>query len=321
MPKFFNNKALISIFCAVGACFFFSLNDMMMKTFSGDYPIYELTLFRSIVALTICLVILIPLEGGYSNLKTNNPLLHFIRGSSVVIANLAFFSGIAVLPLAEATAIFFISPLLITFFAALFLKESVGYFRWSALLLGLIGVVLIVKPFNIAFRWETLLPLTAAFSYSLLQILTRKLGPREKASTMAFYIQVSFFIYMGILTLIFHNGQFDIFEHPSFKFLLKGWVWPSGIDWFLIAFVGVCNAFGGYLISQAYRLSVAGLVAPFEYSSLVLSVFWGIVIWGEYLNFLSAVGIIIILVSGIIIAIRESIQKINPSIQKASDRR
>ena len=315
------NRPLISIFCAVGACFFFSLNDVMMKMFTGKYPLYELTFFRSIVALTICLAIIIPLEGGYSNLRTKKPLLHLIRGSSVVVANICFFSGIAVLPLAEVTAIFFISPLLITFFAAVFLKEEVGWFRWSALLLGLIGVLLIVKPFGISFRWETLLPLMAAFSYSLLQILTRKLGPTEKASTMAFYIQVSFLTYMGILVCILHNGRFDIIDHPAFQFLTKAWVWPTGIDWILIAFIGITNAFGCYLISQAYRLSVAGLVSPFEYSSLVLSVFWGIIFWGEYLTLLSALGIIIILVSGIIIAMREAVRNINPSIKKASFRR
>ena len=315
------NRPLFSILCAFGACFFFSLNDVTMKMFSGKYPLYELTFFRSIVALTICLAIIIPLEGGYSNLRTNRPLLHFIRGSSVVVANVAFFSGIAVLPLAEATAIFFVSPLLITFLAAVFLGEKVGWFRWSALVVGLAGVMLIVKPFGIAFRWETIFPLTAALSYSLLQTLTRKIGPTEKASTMAFYIQVSFMTYMGILVFILHNGRFDIIDHPAFQFLTKAWVWPTGLDWMFIVFIGITNAFGGYLISQAYRLSVAGLVSPFEYSSLVLSVFWGIVIWGEYLNILTALGIVIILVSGIIIAIREYIRNINPSIKKALDRR
>ena len=126
---------------------------------------------------------------------------------------------------------------------------------------------------------------------------------------------------MSVLALVLHNGQFDIIDHPSFQFLLKAWVWPSDIDLVLISLIGICNAFGGYLISQAYRLSVAGIVAPFEYSSLVLSVFWGIIIWGEYLSVMSAVGITIILASGITITIRESIRRINPSVKKASDRR
>ena len=186
------NKSLISILCAISACFCFSLNDVMMKVFSSDYPLYELTLLRSIVALSVCLLIIIPLEGGIRILKTKNLGIQFFRGSCVVIANISFFAGIAVLPLAEATAIFFISPILITIFSIVFLKESVGILRWSALIFGLLGVLLVIKPFGVSFRWEIIFPLTAALAYSSLQILTRYLGVNEKAATMAFYIQISY---------------------------------------------------------------------------------------------------------------------------------
>ena len=124
----------------------------------------------------------------HERIKTKNPGIHFFRGSCVVVANIAFFAGIAVLPLAEATAIFFISPILITFFSIIFLKEKVGILRWSALIFGLLGVILVIKPFGASFRWEIIFPFTAALAYSSLQILTRYLGVNEKAATMAFYI-------------------------------------------------------------------------------------------------------------------------------------
>ena len=321
MKILIKNKSLISILCAISACFCFSLNDVMMKAFSSDYPLYELTLFRSIVALSVCLLIFIPLEGGIRILKTKNLGIHFFRGSCVVIANISFFAGIAVLPLAEATAIFFISPILITIFSIVFLKESVGILRWSALIFGLLGVLLVIKPFGVSFRWEIIFPLTAALAYSSLQILTRYLGVNEKAATMAFYIQISFITYMGIFSIFFHDGNFDIVNHPSFEFFFKGWVWPSKYDLLVICFIGVFNAFGGYLISQAYRLSFAGLIAPFEYSALVFSIFWGIIILGEFLNFLSIIGIFIILVSGVFIAIRETIKDKPLSLKKIVDRR
>ena len=214
----FANKSLISIVCAITACFCFSLNDVMMKSFSTDYPLYELTFFRSMVAILVCITVLVPLEGGIKILKTKNLRIHFFRGSCVVVANIAFFAGIAVLPLAEATAIFFISPILITFFSIVFLKEKVGILRWSALLFGLLGVLLVVKPFGTTFRWEIIFPLTAALAYSSLQILTRYLGVNEKAATMAFYIQISFLTYMGIFSILFQNGNFDTIAHPSFQF-------------------------------------------------------------------------------------------------------
>ena len=315
------NKSLISIVCAITACFCFSLNDVMMKSFSTDYPIYELTFFRSMVAILVCLIVLVPLDGGIKILKTKNLMIHFFRGSCVVVANISFFAGIAVLPLAEATAIFFVSPLLITFFSIVFLKEKVGILRWSALLFGLLGVLLVVKPFGTTFRWEIIFPLTAALAYSSLQILTRYLGVNEKAATMAFYIQISFLTYMGIFSILFQNGNFDTINHPSFQFFFKGWVWPDKYDFITIFFIGVFNVFGGYLISQAYRLSFAGLVAPFEYSALVFSIFWGMIIFGEFLNLFSIIGIFTILLSGVFIAIRETIKDQPLSLKKIVDRR
>ena len=244
-----NDRPLLSICCAVCACFFFSLNDVIMKAFSSKYPLYELTFFRSLIAISICLILIIPLEGGYQNLKTSRPILHFVRGSCVVLANLAFFAGVAVLPLAEATAIFFVSPVIITFFAATILKEQVGFFRWSALVLGIIGVLLVVKPFGISFRWETLFPLTAALSYSILQIVTRKLGTTDKASTMAFYIQLSFLTYMLLITLVLFKGDFNNSSNPAIQFLTKAWIWPSHSDWFYIIFMGITN----FTIGGIYR--------------------------------------------------------------------
>ena len=136
---------------------------------------------------------------------------------------------------------------------------------------------------------------------------------------MAFYIQISFMIYMGLFSFLFQDGSFDTVNHPSFQFFFKGWVWPDKNDFMIIFFIGVFNAFGGYLISQAYRLSFAGLVAPFEYSALVFSIFWGIIILDEFLNLLSIIGILIILVSGVLIAVRETIKDRPLSLKKILD--
>ena len=129
------------------------------------------------------------------------------------------------------------------------------------------------------------------------------------------------FSFFRIFSIFFHDGNFDIVNHPSFEFFFKGWVWPNKYDLLVICFIGVFNAFGGYLISQAYRLSFAGLVAPFEYSALVFSIFWGIIILGEFLNLLSIIGIFIILTSGVLIAIRETIKDQPLSLKKIVDRR
>ena len=299
------DRAQLSVLCALGSSVAFSLNDVSVKWLSADYPLHQLVLMRAMVALCITLCVVVPLEGGWERLKTRRPFLHILRGLCVVIANMAFFSGIAVISLAEATAIFFVAPLLITAFSAVFLKEPVGIRRWSALSVGFIGVVVIVRPGGLSFEWAFLLPLLAAVAYATLHTLTRNMGLSERASTMAFYIQVTFIFVCTGMGIAFGDGRYAGSGHPAIEFLLRAWHWPDPSDWLIIAGMGLCSASAGYLISQAYRMTQAGLVAPFEYVTLVLAVLWGYVIWDEFPAALSVIGIFLILGSGIFVAFRE----------------
>ena len=237
------------------------------------------------------------------------------------ISKYFFFAGIASLPIAECAAIFYIAPLLITFMSSVFLKEPVGQRRFLALIIGFIGVLLIVKPGQISFQWETLLPICAAFSYAGLHTMTRHLGLSEKASTLSIYIQFSFIIVSLSMGLIFGTGNYSGFQNPSIEFLVRAWVWPERTDLIIIIGIGVASSFGGYLISQAYRNSHATLIAPFEYTGLVLAVIWGIIFWQDWPNLLSGTGIFLILTSGIYVALREVIIGAPPSAKRSSGRR
>ena len=315
------NISLISIFCAIGASFCFSLSDFTIKILSDYYPLHQIILIRSAAAFLFTILLFVPLEGGLKVLKTRRPLTHLLRGLLLVFANLFFFLGLVSLPIAECSAIFYISPLLITLFSTLILKEKVGVRRFSALIIGFIGVLVIVKPGQISFAWVSLLPLSAAVCYAGLHIMTRHMGLSEKASTLSIYIQFSFILISVLMGLVLGDGKFSGSQNPSIDFLLKAWEWPINIHWLSITGIGIASSIGGYLISQAYRLSEAGLIAPFEYTTLILSVFWGIVIWNEWLNLSSLLGIILILTSGIYIAIREVEVGVKPSAKRASGRR
>lgn len=121
--------ASLGITCSLSAWFAFSLGDVGIKYLSGDYPLHEIILIRTIVALSLTLFIFIPLEGGYENLKTKLLGLHLLRGLCVVFANLTFFLGLSQLTLPEATSIFFMAPIFITALYFFILKEHVGKFR------------------------------------------------------------------------------------------------------------------------------------------------------------------------------------------------
>ncbi len=298
---------LLGVFCVIGAGAAFTTNDMVIKWLSGDYPLHQIILARSVIALSLTLAILVPLEDGYRSLLSARWPLHLLRGAVVVMANMTFFLGLASLPLGEATAIFFVAPLLITAFSAMLLSERVGPRRWAAVILGLLGVLVMLRPGTGAFQLAALLPLAAAVFYALLQILTRKLGTTERASVLAAYIQACFIVVSGSFGLIAGGGGF-LGEQagPQMTFLLRAWVWPSAGDAAIMAALGALSAAGGYLMSQGYRLSEAALAAPFEYAALPLAVFWSVVVWHEWPDAIAWLGISLICGAGLFVFYRES---------------
>jgi len=307
IPRRGVSTQVLGIACVVGAGAAFTTNDMAIKWLSGDYALHQIILARSLIALFLTLAILVPWEGGYRNLLTRRWRLHLVRGGIVVIANMTFFLGLASLPLGEATAIFFVAPLLITALSAVILGEKVGPRRWGAVVVGLIGVLVMLRPGSAAFQTAALLPLAAALCYALLQILTRKLGTTDNASTMAAYIQICFVIVSGAFGLIAGDGRFaGPGAGPQIDFLLRAWLWPNAFDAGIMLGLGVLSATGGYLISQGYRLSEAGLVAPFEYAALPLAVFWSVLLWGDWPDAIAWLGIALICAAGLYIFYRES---------------
>jgi len=286
----------------------FSLNDMLIKFLSGDYALHQIVLIRSIIGLTILLVVFIPFSGSFAVLKTQRVGVHLMRGGCVVFANLTFFLGLSVLPLAEATAIFFISPFLISLFSILFLKEKVGLHRWSALAMGLIGIVIILRPGTEAFKLVALLPIAAAFGYAMLHILTRHIGKTESALTMSFYIQVTFVLICAGFGLVAGDGQFAQPESLALDFLFREWGAVAGNDMPIFLVIGCASAFGGFFISQAYRMAEAAYIAPFEYIAMPLSIIWGLVIFGEKPSLTVLIGIALIIASGLYVIWREAVK-------------
>ncbi len=232
-----------------------------------------------------------------------------------------FFTSIATMPLADATAIFFVSPLLITAMSVIFLKEVVGSRRWICVFIGLIGVIIIVGPGRDSFQIAAILPALSALCYGATHMMTRRLRGTESAATMAIYIQIAFVIFAGGFGLVAGDGSYLTSDHPSLVFLFSAWSWPPAEDFAVMAVTGLASATGGYLITQAYRLSEAGLVAPFEYLALIFAIVWGYTIWGEVPTQVVAGGMVLVLGSGIYLAVREAKIGARQSAKRAGGRR
>ena len=184
---------ILGITCVVGAVAIFVLQDAVIKWLSGDYPLHEIVLARTASAIVVTLFVM-RLEGGAHLLRTRRLGLHLTRSALLVIANCAFFMALAAMTIAEATSIFFVAPLMITAFSALLLGEIVGPRRWAAVCVGLVGVVVMLRPGEGVLRLAALLPIVAATAYALMQITTRRLGSTERASTIALYTQIGFIV-------------------------------------------------------------------------------------------------------------------------------
>lgn len=304
--------ALWALFAALG----FSCVDVIVKFLSSDYPHYQLTFLRTLVALTFLLGVIVPATGGFAALRTHRLGAHMLRGGCVVFANLCFFLGLAAMPLAEAVAIFFVSPFLIAIFSVVFLGEQVGPRRWLAIAVGMFGVLLVLRPGTDAFQFAAILPVLAAAGYGMLHVLTRRIGDTENATSLVFWTQIVMLVVAAVAGVLFGDGKFDQFDHPSVTFLFRAWVWPTPFDAGLIVALGLIITVAGFAISEAYRRSEAAFIAPFEYIALPMSVLFGFLIFDEWPDLWAQAGITLIMASGMILIWREAVARKSGEIDR-----
>ena len=288
-----------------------SLNDVVMKLLSTSYALHQLVLIRSIGGLLLTLL-MIQFGGNWSLLKIDNKLLLLARCLLMVTANLFYFTALVVLPLADATALFFVAPIFISILSIVILKETIGRRRISAIVIGLVGILIVMRPLsdaNNSVHFATyFLPVVAALCYALAQVTARKLGATTKASVMAFYLHLAFILVSIVFGVIIGDGRYENFSsNPSLVFLFRPWEWPLYQDWPLLIFLGALAGAVAYCITQAYVLAEASFVAPFEYIAVPLATFWGWLIFKSLPDFGAGLGIIIIILSGLYIYRREQI--------------
>lgn len=293
------------ILCLVGAIACLTVSDSIIKWLSSELPLHEITLFRSCFALIIVLLI-VQLEGGLVTLKTRRPVLHFARGSLLVLANMFFFIGLAAMPLAETVVLFYTAPLFICILSQPILGEKVGLSRWLVIAVGMIGAIIMLRPGSDLFRPISILPILAALSYAAMTMMTRKLGLQEKAGALTFYIQLAFIVISSATGLAIGDGAFDLYDNQSLHFLLRAWFWPDSTQFKLLIVCGAIVSIGGYLLSQAYRLGEASAVAPFEYASLPFALVIGFYLWGDWPDWRAFVGTGLIIGSGMLVVFLEN---------------
>ena len=298
------------------AVLIFSLQNVAVKWINGSYPVLEIVIFRSFIALP-CTLLLFRLEGGRGLPKTRRPKLEYARGFFLFISYNTYFMGLAALPLADVAAIRNSAPLLITFLSVVVLGEKVGPRRWLALIMGFIGVLFIVRPGSATFNYGSLFILTATLFYAFNIMITRHLRTTDSSATMAYYSTLVYLVAAFTLApLAILIGEAPN-AHPSIAFLLRAWTMPTWVDWAIMSGLGVVWATGMYLVARAYSLAQASVAAPFEYMALLYNVMWGFVIWREVPTWATWAGAVLTILSGAYILYRERRERRPLSTAKA----
>ena len=185
--------------------------------------------------------------------------LHAARGAMIAFATLFFFSGLAFLPMADAIAIFFIEPLLVTLLSALFFGEAIHWRRISAISLGLVGALIIIRPSFSEVGFAALYPVAAAFCFSFYILLTRKLVRKEDPIRLQFFAGI-----FGCLVMSLALGYGSISD-----IAILDVSWPNQHEWFLLGILGLVGTICHMLVTYAYRLASIGILAPFQYVEII----------------------------------------------------
>lgn len=298
--------ALTGILLVAGGTVIFSINDMSIKFLSGGYALHQVILIRALIGMVFLMGLVAVTGADFGQLRTLRWGAHLLRVTVILLSNVTYFTGLAVMPIADAAAVAYVSPLAVTALSVVFLNERVGPRRWAAVGLGLLGVVVMLRPGAGVIQPAALLVFISALLYATGNLITRQVGGTESAMALSFYTQLGFIVTSGAMGLAYGDGHLAG-EGSLWSFLFRPWIWPPAADWPYFLATGLSVAIGGLMVAQAYRTSEAGLIAPFEYMGMPMAIFWGVIMFGTWPDSTSWLGIALICGSGLYVMWRETV--------------
>ena len=270
----------------------FSIMDLIVK-WSDNYPLGQVIFFRGFFGIVLYYFV-IPKERIRDFYYTKRPLLHFSRCFFGLAALLSIFTALRNLPLATVVSISFAAPIFTTIFSIFFLSERVGYFRWLAVFIGFIGILIISEPGLSSLNVYYIFPVIFVLGMSYVAISIRQLSSTEPVWLISLFFSAAI-TFAGLLTLPF------------------GWIMPSFYDLTLLSMIGFFGGVANLWLSQSYKFSEVSLVTPLKYLALVFAIVFGYLIWGEVPSGKTLIGAILVIASSIIIFRREIALKKEPT--------
>ena len=281
------NSRLAGVALQLCALATFVAMDTIIKLLTSEFPVVQVMWARFVFGL-VTVAIALRVVTGQVPWRSHAPGLQTLRSLMLAFCNLLFTIALVHIPLADATAVGFASPLFTVALAAVWLKESVGWRRWTGVAIGLAGVVVLLRPpFLFAgepVHWAMLLPLGTAALFAVYQILTRKLATVDDART----------------TILHTSLAAAVVTSAALPF---DWAWPSAGGWAALALLGVLGGAGHGLLVLAFARAPASLLAPMSYTQMIWAVLAGLLVFGDMPDLLTLVGMVVIAAGGVLVAL------------------
>ena len=281
-PRF----ALAGIGLMVLGIFLFCCNDALGKWLLGTYSVWQMLLIRSIGAIAL-LAPFIWREGRAAFAGAPRPGLQVLRVSLSVTESIMFFWALSYLPLADTVTFYLAAPIYVTAISALFLKERVGWRRWSAVVVGFVGVVIALRPSAATLSWPALIAIVGSLGFAVFLVITRMLR--------------------GTSEVVLVSGQFGAMLVVSGAVAPIGWIWPGALDFGLMLVLGVVAMSAFACMNRSLKLAPASVVVPYQYTMIVWAVVLGWLVFGDVPDAFTLTGAAIIIGAGLYILWREQI--------------
>ncbi|MFE1600037.1 DMT family transporter [Methylobacterium sp. ID0610] len=271
---------------------FLSSSDATAKYLAGSLPALEIAWLRYAGFVSVMLVAALigrSRRRGRSAFRSARPGLQVLRGVALLGSALLFLSGLRYLPVGEATAISFVSPIFVTALSIPLLGETIGFRRWAAALVGLCGVLIILRPGTSAFQAAALLPVASALFWALALVVTRKInGYDAPQTTMTWSALIGFALLTCMVPAV--------------------WTTPNLDEVAIGAAIGLISTTGHWIVTIAYRHAPASTLVPFSYSQIIWAVLIGALAFGSVPDGYVGLGVLVIAASGLYTAHRERLR-------------
>ncbi|MBX5131319.1 hypothetical protein CO660_05735 [Rhizobium sp. L9] len=270
------------------------LIDIFAKLAVVTVPSAEITAGRFVVQ-ALCMLPIVLWRRSFADFSWRQSLFHAIRGFIITVSMISFVTTLKYMAVADAIAIFFIEPIIVTIFGGIFLKETIGWRRYTACGVGFFGAMLIIQPSFEEVGYIALLPILTALCVATFVLMTRVLSHSEDPWSMQFQMGMWGLLFCTLLLFIGEGSGSDLFDP----------VMPAGSAWFYVAGVGAMAATAGILGVYAYRAAPASTLAPLQYFEIVSATIFAWLVFGDFPDAIKWLGITIIMASGFYILWRE----------------